>query len=303
MKKLTIIFLTMMLLIFLVGRVAGSKKGPITIGTKGFTQQRILGNLMRILLEEHSYKVNYRPDLTGPSLRRSLVTGKIDLYMEYPATVWFLYLLKPAILLPDELYKQLKKEDLQKNALLWLEPTGFKNSYALAMREKQAKELGIKTISDLASYVNKHPKKISLTVDSMFFVRADGLAGVESKYNFTFHRPQVRSVLMGLTYGLLNSKVVDVAAVLTADPQVEEFGFTILKDDKDFFLTYNLAPVIRKEVANRYPQVVKLLNELRVSISEKAMHQLTTCVRKEKVEESLVAKKFLIEQGLIGEKK
>jgi osmoprotectant transport system permease protein len=135
-------------------------KDIVTIGGKHFTEQEILGELMSILIECTSdIGVNRKLNLGGTIICFSaLKAGDIDLYAEYTGTGLVNILKRDVISNPDEAYETVKKAFKEEYGLIWLESFGFNNTYTLTMRKAQAKKLGIKTISDLAEYINKQQK-------------------------------------------------------------------------------------------------------------------------------------------------
>lgn len=297
MKK-AIVFLLLILLFSLTG-ISSAKEETLIVGAKDFTEQYVVGNLIKILLEEHGYQVNYHDGLAGPALRRFLEFGDIDIYMEYPGTTWYVYLTEAEILKPDEMYYRLKEEDLNRG-IVWLDRTGFKNSYALVMRKEEAKKLNLETISDLSAHFATHPGNLTIAMHHDFYFRPDGFQRMEATYGFDFHKRDEKPVIKGLVHGLLNSREVDVAAVLLTDPQIQKYGFRVLKDDKGFFLQYSLAPVIQKSIADNHPHVVKLLNTLTTLIPDReTMIKLNLRVYTGEEDPKEIAREFLLKCGLI----
>ncbi|MBO8128078.1 MAG: glycine/betaine ABC transporter substrate-binding protein [Peptococcaceae bacterium] len=131
-------------------------KGPITVGSKQFTEQLILGQMTILALENAGFKVIDKTELGGTQVaRQALEEGEIDLYWEYTGTAWLGPLgHEKAITDTQECYEKVKKEDLAKNNLVWLDYARFNNTYTIMMRAEDAKALGIKSISDLADVIN-----------------------------------------------------------------------------------------------------------------------------------------------------
>lgn len=288
--------------ICLVGIIGcAPKPGVITVGSKQFTEQVILGQMMRILLEENGFQVNDKIGLGGTMInRKALENNEIDVYMEYTGTALLLHLKhKEPITDPEECYKVVKREDKERNGLIWLKPCKFNNTYTLMMRKKEAKRLNIETISDLAKYVKRHPKEISLATDAEFFTRPDGYPALERRYGFEFPSDKIIKMDPGLTYEALRTKEVEVAMGFATDGRIAAFGFVSLIDDKHFFPVYNPAPVVRKAILDKYPRLEKILNKIGPRLDTARMRELNKRVDVDHEEPAKVAKEFLREKGLI----
>jgi osmoprotectant transport system substrate-binding protein len=135
--------------------------GSITVGGKQFTEQEILGQIMAILIENHSnIKVIRKLNLGGTMICfNALKAGDLDLYPEYTGTGLVNILRRKVISDPNKAYDSVRQAFLEKYGLLWLKPFGFNNTYTLTMRQEHAKRLGIVTISDLVKYVNAQRSK------------------------------------------------------------------------------------------------------------------------------------------------
>ena len=304
MKRLISVMLAALFITSFVG-TAMAAKGTIKIGAKNFTEQYVVGELMKILLEENDYKVDYKSGMGTAIVRKALEEGAIDLYMEYTGTGWMTHL---GHLFEgesaDELYQKVKKEDAEKD-LIWLDPIKCNNTYALAIKREFSEEHNLKTLSDLARYVKEEKGKVPIASGFEFYARPDGLIGLMKLYEFAFHPDYIKVMAPGLTFGFLQQKEVDVTMVFGTDPVVQKYNWVVLQDDKSFFPPYDLCPVITKESADKYPEVVELLNKL-VSVfptdrvkARAAMTALNYKVDISKVDAADAAREFLVEQGLI----
>ncbi len=139
------------------GTPAQGTKGPISVGSKEFTEQLILGQIAILALRDAGFNVVDKTGLGGTLIcREALVKGEIDLYWEYTGTAWLTFLGhdKP-ITISQEAYDKVAAEDLEKNDLVWTNYAAFDNTYTVMMRKDRATELGIKSLSDLAKYINQ----------------------------------------------------------------------------------------------------------------------------------------------------
>ncbi|MDH7579037.1 MAG: glycine betaine ABC transporter substrate-binding protein [Bacillota bacterium] len=136
---------------------AAEKKGKITVGSKEFTEQLLVGAMTVQLLENNGFEVQDKTGLAGTNVvRQALETGEIDLYWEYTGTAWLTHLgHEEPITESEEAFQKVKEEDLAKNNLVWLDYADFDNTYTIMMRQEDAEALGIKTISDLARVIKE----------------------------------------------------------------------------------------------------------------------------------------------------
>ncbi|MGD9162644.1 MAG: glycine betaine ABC transporter substrate-binding protein, partial [Desulfobacteraceae bacterium] len=159
----------------------------IVLGGKNFTEQYILSEIAKILLEKNGFKVEMRTGVGSTVARQSLAKGQIDLYYEYTGTAYTIYHKqndKSIMTDRDKCYQWVKKTDEAKG-LVWLDPVAFNNTYTLLMRKNQAEELGIKSISDLGKYINKNSKDLVVGVGAEFWERPDGFKPLMKLYGFS----------------------------------------------------------------------------------------------------------------------
>lgn len=275
-------------------------KGPVTVGSKEFTEQLILGQIALLALENAGFEVVDQTGLQGTdAVRSALENGDIDLYWEYTGTAWINALgHDEPITDSEEAYQQVKEEDAA-NGLVWLPYAPFDNTYTLMMRRADAEELGIKTISDLAAYVNAHPDEITFATDHEFYARPDGFPGLEELYGFQFPRDKVLTMDPGLTYQALRDGQVQVAMGFATDGRIEAYEFVNLEDDQHFFPVYNPAPVVRQEVLEKWPEIEEVLGEIGPQLDTETMINLNYQVDIEEKEPADVARAWLTEKGLI----
>ena len=168
----------------------GTLKGAsITVGSKDFDEQLILGNISKLALENAGADVKDEINTGGTDVtRRALTSGSIDTYWEYNGTAWISFF-KETDPIPDrvEQYQVVADRDLEENKLHWLEPADFNNTYALAFASEAADELGNpETLSDLGELISSDPDKATICVESEFSARDDGLPGMEATYGYEF---------------------------------------------------------------------------------------------------------------------
>lgn len=269
----------------------------ITVGGKNFTEQLLLAEMTRQLLESKGYDVDKRDGLGSTVLRKAQENGQIDVYWEYTGTSLVVYNKVEERLSPEETYKRVKELDAEKG-LVWLNPSDANNTYALAMNTDEAKAMGIETIDDLKAKLEEG-KELSFAVNAEFPRRDDGLIGLQKEYDFRYPRPLLKSMESGLTYQALKEDRVDVALVFATDGRIAAFDFVTLTDNRNFFPNYALTPVIRAETLKANPELEDVLNSLSAKLSDEVMRRLNAAVDVEKKTIETVAENFLQEQGLI----
>jgi osmoprotectant transport system substrate-binding protein len=298
-----LIFTSVAVLFGLCLLVPGPAKAEkeITVGGKNFTEQYILANFAKILLEENGFDVNMKTGVGSSVARQSLEHGQIDMYFEYTGTGYTVFLKqddKDIMSDAEKVYEYVKKADA-KNGLLWLEPLQFNNTYTLLMREDQAKELGISSISDLAEHMNDNPDELTIGVNAEFWERPDGFKPLMKLYDFRVPYGKVKKMDSGLVYQALRDKNVDVSMGFATDGRISAFGFVTLEDDKNYFPTYNPSPVVRKDALEKYPELKEIFRPLSKKLTTDEMQKLNAQVDLENRDEEKTARDWLEANGLI----
>lgn len=269
----------------------------IVVGGKKFTEQQLIAEMTSRILGKAGYKVDKRVDLGSSVLRAAQENGQIDVYWEYTGTALIVYNKVTERLDPAESYARVKELDAAKG-LEWLNPSAANNTYAFAMKREQAEQLGIKSLSDLSKSINGG-EKLTFASNAEFYSRADGLRPLQEMYGFDFTRANIKRMDGGLTYQALRDGQVDVALVLSTDGRVPAFDFILLADDKSFFPSYALTPVIRSATLEAHPDLADLLNGLSAKLDDTSMAQLNASVDVDKKSVETVAESFLKQAGLL----
>jgi glycine betaine/choline ABC-type transport system substrate-binding protein len=269
----------------------------ITIGSKRFTEQYIMGHMVAELIERNTpYKVIRKVGLGGTAIcHEALVKGDIQIYVEYTGT-GLLTILKmnwTAGTSPDQIYQIVKNEYEKSWNITWLQPLGFSDTYCLAMRKTQAESLGVKNISDLAPYA----ANLKFGGTAEFETRPDGYPGLTQTYGFTFH--EYVDLDPGLMYISCAQGQVDVISAFSTDARIAAYNLTVLADNKRFFPPYYACVLIRDDLLAKAPELKDLLNRLAGKIDDAIMTNLNYQVDVEKKDPSEVAREFLENLGLI----
>jgi len=273
-------------------------RSTIQIGSKNFSEQFILAEIMAQLIENRTtLKVKRIFNLGGTMIcHDALMNGAIDLYPEYTGTGLTAVLQQDVIVDPDEAYKIVSRKYRDVYQLKWLQPFGFNNTYALTVRGSDACKKGWTAISDL---VSAGPElKAGFTAE--FIERSDGYPGLKKKYDLSFQ--SVKDMDPGLMYRAIAEKEVDVISAFVTDGRIRAYDLFPLEDDSLFFPPYYAAPVVRLDIVKKYPDVEKVLLQIAGIIDNSTMQQLNYEVDEKKQSPEEVARKYLQKTGLISGK-
>lgn len=291
------VFCVLLVVIFGVNLFTAKQnsKKVITIGGKDFTEQAILTNMAADYIEyKTDIDVIRKENLGGTQVCFSaLKSGDIDMYVEYSGTAFGDILGHKPISDIQKVYNDVKKEFKEKYKIDCLNQMAFNNTYTMAVTQSTAQKYGLKTISDLAKAGNK--LRVGSTLE--FLNRADGLPGLQKKYDFQFLK---ETGLDGSPrYVALESGKVDVVNAFATDGLLKKFNLATLKDDKNFFPPYYAMPIIRDDVLKKYPELDSVLKELGSHLTDSVMMELNYEVDEEQKQPEDVAHAFLIKEGLI----
>jgi len=278
----------------LVAGCRGRGERPLTIGSKNFSEQVILGEIAAQGLEARGVRVDRRLNLGGTFVcHQALKAGELDLYPEYTGTAFTAILARKPVSDPALVRDEVAKEYRKRWNLVWSLPLGFENTFALVMRGEDAQRLGIQKISDLAA----HAGSIRPGFGYEFLEREDGFPGLAKTYGLDF-RQRPAQMDLGLLYSALQSGKVDLVAGNSTDGLIDAIGGVVLEDDRRYFPPYEAAFVVRGPVWEQ-TAVRSFLESLAGKIDAAAMRKLNAAVDKEKRRPEDVAKEFLEGRGLL----
>lgn len=269
----------------------------VVVGGKNFTEQQIMAEMTTQLLKAKGFTVDKRAGLGTAPLRQAQEAGQIDVYWEYTGTSLITFNKVAGKMDAAATYAKVKELDAAKG-LVWLNPSKANNTYALAMRKKDAEAKGVKMLSDLAGKVTGG-QALKFGCNAEFYARPDGLNPLQTTYGFEFGRENVVRMDTGLVYQALRDSQVDVGLVFATDGRVPAFDFVILTDDKGYFPTYAMTPVIRKETLDKNPKLAEALNALSAKLDDATMARLNASVDVDKKSIEEVATGFLKAQSLV----
>lgn len=316
MRKIVMLATAVVLIAALVTAGAGCAEGgkKVTVGNKNFTEEYIVGHLMRLLLEDNGFTVDQASDLSSMALREGMEAGDIDICADYTGTSWMVHLgheYEPGTS-HQELYEKVKEEE-KGNGFIYVDAIWNNNTYAFASWPEFVEENNLTTMSDLASYINDQNGEVKVFVDFEFSTRPDGMPALQDHYGFEVDEDYLMTGSPGASVLGLENRECEVAMVFGTDAAIAEQGWHVYSDDKSFFPPYDLCPYVREEVMNEYPEIEGILNELVatfpgggqeatteiVSECQGAWQELNAKVDIEKMEPDEAAREYLENNGLL----
>tara|TARA_B100000686_G_scaffold234496_1_gene242239 strand:+ start:3867 stop:5459 length:1593 start_codon:yes stop_codon:yes gene_type:complete len=259
-----------------------SDERPITVGSKPFTENVILGEMLTQLVRSSQSEAVHQKELGGTRvLWNALLRGDIDVYAEYTGTITQELLAGQGMESDEEIAMAVAKHGLQMS-----KPIGFNNTYAIGMLESSAEALGIQTVSDL----NQHPHLL-FGFSNEFMDRGDGWPSLRDAYRMPHKK--VRGLQHDLAYRGLENGSIDVMDLYSTDAEIQYYSLRTLHDNLNHFPTYNAVILYRDDLAERAPKSIASIRKLEGLISDQVMSGLNARAKIERVEETLVAAEFL----------
>lgn len=287
--------LTLILAIASCNPNSSSGGGDIVVGSKNFTEQDILGELLAQQIEATTgLKVDRRLHLGGTFVcHKALVAGQLDAYVEYTGTALTAVLEQKAIGDPKAVYQQVKQDYAKRFGLEVTEPLGFENTFAMIVRGEDARALNLQTLSQATQYTPQWRAGFGYE----FVDRPDGFPGLAKTYGLRFaDTPRVMD--LGLMYRALTEKIVDMVAGNSTDGQIARLNLVVLKDDKRYFPPYEAAPIVRQQTLKQHPKLRQALQQLGGLISADEMRRLNYLVEGELRDIKEVVREFRQSKGL-----
>ena len=280
-----------------ISACGGSSDKTVSVGSKNYTEQLIVGEMYALILEENGFNVEREFNLGGTLVVQAAIeSGEIDLYPEYTGTGLLIVLKLPSSSDWEAVYDTVREAYQEQFDLAWLDPSPMNNTQALAMTEEKADELNIRTISDFAAQASD----LVLIGPPEFEVREDGLPGLWETYG-NFNLQEYQAVDPSFRYPELLDGEADVAVAFGTDGEISAYNLVILEDDQNLFPPYQLAPVVSQAALDRNPGIADALNQLSPLLNDGVMRQLNYEVSGNGRQPAEVAQEFLVNSGLIAE--
>ncbi len=243
----------------------------IAIGSKNFTEQIILGELLAQQIESKTnLKVERRFNLGGTFICHEAVkTGQIAGYVEYTGTALTAVLKQKPLNDPQVVLLKVKQEYDRRFNLEVMQPLGFNNTFAMIIRGEDAERLKIKTLSQASQYTPQWQAGFGYE----FLERKDGYPGLVKTYGLKFIKPP-QQMELGLIYQALKEKKVDFIAGNSTDGLIPVLKLVILEDNKKYFPPYEAIPIFNQASLNKYPELKQVVNQLAGMISNEEMQKM-----------------------------
>ena len=266
-----------------------ARTNTVVAGSKNFTEQIILAELLAQQIEAHtSLRVDRRLNLGGTLIcHRAMLAGQMDLYAEYTGTALTAVLAEPSSNDPEAVYRKVRDAYRDRFGFEVGPPLGFNNTFAIVVRSEEAQKLKLRTISDLVP----HAAQWRAGFGYEFMERSDGYPGLARAYGLKFAAaPSIMD--LGLLYRALKEHQVDVVAGSSTDGLIIALGMVILDDDRHFFPPYQAVTILRGGALRDHPELRGALDVLGGKISDSEMRQMNYDVDAQQRDPAAVAREF-----------
>ena len=296
---ITLITVTLLTLLSLTPFGAKNPKKLVAAGKLG-AEPEILINMYKELIEDNSdIEVELKPNFGKTSfLYEALKSGSVDIYPEFTGTITSSLLKEDVGDIsndPNEVFDLAKRKIYEQDKLVLLPASKFQDTYAVAVREKFAKDNNIKKVSDLKNVEDNSVAGFTLEFND----RDDGNRGLKSIYNLDL---RVKTMEPALRYTAISNGSIDITDVYSTDSQIITNKLKVLEDDKKLFPPYQAAPLIREDTLEKYPELEEILGKLKGKITSKEMTEMNYKVDVEGKSANEVAREYLIKEKLIEDK-
>ncbi|WP_194815414.1 glycine betaine ABC transporter substrate-binding protein [Nocardia sp. XZ_19_385] len=274
----------------------------ITVGSKDFTEQEILGLIIAFALDAAGAEVRDLTDIVGSnSLRDAQVRGQVDIAYDYTGTGWMNYLGNESPVAGSQAqFEAVRDADRAAHGMIWAAMAPVNNTYAIATSARTAAETGVKTLSQYANLVNTDPAAAATCVGTEFSVRQDGFPGVVRKYGIDGGKVLKQVVDDAIVYqSTADARQCRFGSVAATDGRIPGLDLRLLEDDLGFFPQYNAALVMREDFTKAHPQVIEVLTPISRLLTNESVTELNRKVDVEGREPATVAREWMAAQGFI----
>ena len=275
----------------------GSDLPPIQIATKPMTEQYILGEMLKQVIEDKTgYTCEVTEGIAGGTnnIMPAMESGEFDLYPEYTSSGYVMVLGHDAVGVDDEaMWEQLLQEYHDNYQMTWVGQYGFNNTFCLVVRGDVAKEYGLVTSSDLTAVSDQ----LVFGGNPDYIERADGYNMLCDTYGY--HFKDTVGIDIGVKYAALDNGDIDVTNGFTTDAQLSAQDVVVLEDDKHLQVNYFCSTVVREDTLDEYPGLEDALMLMDGLLTDEDMSRLNYLVEVEGQDEADVAHDFLVEKGIL----
>lgn len=278
----------------------------VVVASKIDTEGALLGNMIILALENNGIPSENRTEFgPTPMVRKAITAGQIDIYPEYTGNGAFFFDLADDPLWKSAAkgYAKVKEEDMSANNIVWLTPAPANNTWAIAVRKDVADANGIYTLEDFARYAN-NGGKIRLAGSEEFVNSAAALPAFQKAYGFALRKDQLLTLSGGNTAQTEKAAAqgvngVNFAMAYGTDGQLAALGLIVLKDTKSVQPVYEPAPIVRKEILDRHPEIESILKPIFESLDLVTLQTLNARIQVEGVDAKEVARDYLKKKGFL----
>ncbi|MFJ4922200.1 glycine betaine ABC transporter substrate-binding protein [Streptomyces sp. NPDC088725] len=277
------------------------KGASLTVTSKSFSENIVLGELLGLILKAAGADVLDRTNLPGSiSAREAIMKGDADVMYEYTGTAWITYLghTKP-VPHSQKQWQAVRDADVE-NGVTWLPKSTLNNTYSLAINRINNKKYGLRTVSDVAALARKNPSAVTICVENEFASRDDGLPGLEKAYGMRLPAGNIKKMDAGIIYTqVAKGGGCLLGEVYTTDGRITSMRLDVMEDDRRFFPVYDAAPELHTATYEKYPVIAKLLDPLSKRLTTARARELNAKVDVEGRDPHEVAKEWLVREGFI----
>jgi osmoprotectant transport system substrate-binding protein len=267
----------------------GLPGSTLGVGSKNFTESFVIAEIYAQSLEAAGLRVDRLFNLGSTQIAiAAMQRGNIDLYPEYTGTALIDVLHRAPIHDPRLAFETVAREFKRRYDIVWLDPSPMNNSQALATTRAVAARYHLATLSDVA----RAAPHLRLATIQEFLARADGLPGLQKFYG-GFQFLEVRTYDIALKYQALLTGKADVASAFTTDGAIDVDALLLLRDDRQFWSAYNVAPIVRQAALTAYPSLANILNAVSPAITDRAARAMNAAVENDQQDPADVAAAFL----------
>ncbi len=285
---------------------ASTVSAEIVVGSKIDTEGGLLGQMIKLVLEDAGIEVEDRIGLGAtPIVRQAITGGEIDIYPEYTGNGAFFFDQAESEVWrdADAGYEEVSKLDAEANDIVWLTPAPANNTWAIALRQDLAEENGLETMSDMGEFISSGGD-LTLAASAEFVNSDAALPAFQETYGFELSGDQLVILSGGDTAATIRAAAEQIdganaAMVYGTDGAIAEVGLRVMEDDKSVQPVYRPAPIIRREALEEYPQVEELLAPVFEGLDLETLQSLNARIQLGGENAADVARDHLTEAGLL----
>jgi osmoprotectant transport system substrate-binding protein len=274
---------------------------PITVGSKDFTENILLGYIAEYALQAAGMKVSDLTDIEGSnSARLAEQNGQIDMMWDYTGTGWISYQGHDnPIADPKQMFDAVRADDL-KRGLDWIDLAPMNDTYALAESQQVRQKYGVTTLSQLAALAKRDPSAATFCLETEFASRNDGFPGLVKAYGMDVPNSHIQILDTGAVYAATaKAQACNFGEIFSTDARTISLHLTVLQDDRKFFPSYNAAVTIRKPYLDQHPQIEQVLAPVAAKLTNQAVVDMSYQVDVQGRDWADVARDWMVQEGFV----